>query len=111
MQIEESRHGAVTVIKPIGALAADDAEAFRAAVNEAMERSLGRFVVDASAIPLADSRGLEVLAEASRTLAESGQSLRLCGIGETLREVLELTELAQIIEHYADVQTGVRSFL
>ena len=111
MEIQETRQGAVTVLKPCGALCGPDAEQFKAVVAEVMASSLGRFVVDASAIPLADSRGLEVLAEAADELGQSGQALRLCGTGETLREVLELTDLAACFEHYQDVGTAVRSFL
>jgi hypothetical protein len=49
--------------------------------------------------------------EAGLEQSGRGLALRLCGAGETLREVLELTDLAGMFEHYADVNTGVRSFL
>jgi anti-anti-sigma factor len=111
MDIQEQRQGAVTVIKPIGPLVAADAEQFKQMVEMTLVRSLGRFIVDASAIQYADSRGLEVLAELTRDLQQSGQVLRLCGAGETLREVLELTELHDQFEHFQDVTTAVRSFL
>lgn len=111
MQIEETRQGAVTVIKPIGAIAGDHAQAFLAAIDQAGRRSLGRLVLDASQIMLVDSRGLEALVKASERLGDSGQALRLCGAGETLREVLDLTELTGHFEHYPDVPQGVRSFL
>ncbi len=111
MQIEQNRQGAVTILRPIGALVGPDADAFKAELSAAMASSLGRLVVDASAIPWADSRGLEVLVEASDELAASGQTLRICGAGETLREVLELTDLAGGFEHFGDATTAVRSFL
>lgn len=111
MEIHEQRHGAVTVVKPGGPLRAADAEQFRAFVADVMERSFGRFVIDASAVTLADSRGLEVIAEIAEELAQTGQTLRLCAAGETLREVLELTEIAPQLEHYEDAITAARSFL
>lgn len=111
MQIDEQIQGAVTILKPRGPLVGPDAERFRTVVGEVMDRSLGRFVVDVSALPLTDSRGLEVLVELSERLSETGQSLRLCGAPESLREVLEITELAGHFEHYSDVNTAVRSFL
>ncbi|MCC6679087.1 MAG: STAS domain-containing protein [Phycisphaerales bacterium] len=111
MEIEEQRHGAVTVLRPRGPLIQTDADQFRKRAADVMARSLGRFVVDASGIAYTDSRGLEVLAEVSEELAQGGQVLRLCGAGETLREVLELTELSALFEHYEDVPTAVRSFL
>ncbi len=111
MDIQEQRQGAVTVIKPIGPLVAADAEQFKTAVELTLVRSLGRFVIDATAIQYADSRGLEVLAELTRELHQSGSALKLSGAGETLREVLELTELLDQFEHFQDVNTAVRSFL
>lgn len=111
MEIQETRQGAVTVLKPVGPLVGNDAEQFLREVSEAVTRNLGRLVVDASAVQYTDSRGLEVLAELAQELEQSGQAMRLCATGETLREVLELTGLNDLFEHYADVTTAVRSFL
>jgi anti-sigma B factor antagonist len=111
MEILEQRQGAVTVLKPQGPLAAADAEQFQGRLTETLNASLGRFVVDASEIPYLDSRGLEILLEATERLADSGQSLRLCGANETVREVLDLTDLSKLFEHYQDVNSAVRSFL
>lgn len=111
MEIHEQRHGAVTVLKPQGPLCTADAEDFSRRVGEVMSRTLGRLVVDASGIPYVDSQGLEALVKATEELSEGGRSLRLCGAGETLREVLDLTGLADKFEHYQDINTAVRSFL
>ncbi|HLP84044.1 MAG TPA: STAS domain-containing protein [Phycisphaerales bacterium] len=111
MNIHEQRHGAVTVIKPEGPLTSGDAVIFRQRLGDVMQRSLGRLVVDASAVAFVDSQGLEVLADASDQLSSSGRVLRMCGTTETLREVLDVTGLSEKFEHYADVNTAVRSFL
>lgn len=111
MNIDEQKHGAVTVIKPEGPLVEDDVVPFRQRVNEVRKSAMGRVVVDLSAVSFVDSRGLETLAELSDQMAESGQVLRLCAESETVREVLELTELAGRFEHYEDVNSAVRSFL
>lgn len=111
MEIREQRYGAVTVVKPIGPLVQGDASAFSQRFGQAVTRSLGRVVLDASAMPFVDSGGLEALVEASEQLGESGHGLKLCGASETLREVLDLTDLGSLFEHYADVQDATRSFL
>ena len=67
-------------------------------------------VVDLNAVPFVDSRGLEVLVEANDVLAEGGRSLKLCGVNETIREVLDLTGLAQRFDHFADTNSALRSF-
>lgn len=111
MDIGERREGAVTVIRPVGPLCLGDAEQFRRYCSEVLTRSLGRFVVDASAIPYVDSLGLEALADVADELAQGGQTLRLCGATETVREALELTELAPMFEQFEDTGAAVRSFL
>lgn len=111
MQIQEQKQGAVIVLKPIGPLTADDAEKVKAKLMDVRKASMGRFVVDASAIPFIDSRGLEVLIETHDELSRSGQSLKVCGINETVREVLDLTDVASLVEHFEDAGSAVRSFL
>jgi anti-anti-sigma factor len=111
MEIKEQRHGAVTVLKPVGPLVQADAGDFAERVGRAMVKSLGRFVLDASAVPFVDSAGLEALLEASKELNSNGQLLRLCGVNETVREVLELTDLAARFEYFDDVADATRSFL
>jgi len=110
MDVSESRQGAVTVLRPNGALTTDDTGLFRKRVRDVIARSLGRFVLDTSAVAYVDSDGLEALADLADELAESGQTLKLCGSTDTVREVLDLTGLASSFEHFQDVQDAVRSF-
>jgi anti-sigma B factor antagonist len=110
MQIKEETHGAVTVIGPDSALAQDDADQFKARLAEALSESAGRLVVDLSAVPFIDSRGLEALADANDALAVGGRALKLCGINETIREVLDLTGLAARFDHFDDTNSALRSF-
>ena len=111
MEILEQTQGAVRVLKPRGPLASSDADDFKLRAVGAAAETLGRVLIDTSAVPFADSRGLEVLAELSEELGQSGRSLKLCGTTDTVREVLELTELAGLFEFYEDVNAAIRSFL
>jgi anti-anti-sigma factor len=111
MDIQELRKGAVTVIKPTGALIADDADRLKRVMTDAGAASLGRVVLDASGIPFVDSRGIEALLDVSDELGQAGRALKLSAATATLREALELTGVAESMEFYDDVQTAVRSFL
>ena len=111
MDIQEQRHGAVTVLKPKGALTETEITQFRQHLGRVMSSSLGRVAVDASEMPFVDSAGLEALLEATEQMSRSGQALKLCAANETVREVLDLTELSSQFEHFEDVKTAVRSFL
>lgn len=111
IEIDERRHGAVTVLRPSGSISGEDAGVLLQRIGEAAGRSLGRIVIDASGAPFVDSAGLEALLDAADRMAESGQALKLCAVTETLREALSLTGLARRFEQYEDLQAAVRSFL
>lgn len=111
MNIQQQRQGAVTVLKLEGALTCNDAADFKSRLLKAQRESLGRLVLDASAMPLVDSKGLEAMVEVTQVMEQSGKALKLCAANETLREVLELTGLAGLFEHFEDVNAAVRSFL
>lgn len=111
MDCQRTNVGAVAVLSPRGPLAQDDAERFAPVLQGIIRETYGRVVLDLSGVPLVDSRGLEVLLDATDELASSGRTLRLCGGNELIREVLELTELASQFEYYADAHAAARSFL
>lgn len=111
MEIIEERHGAVTVVKPMGPLVGEDADRLRSHLEETIRRSLGRVIVDGTSVAYVDSNGLETLYDMSDALAASGQTLRLVGVNETVREVFDLTDTASRFECFGDVQSAVRSFL
>ena len=111
MDIQEERKGAITVLRPVGPLVQQDADQFKSRLLQVRSDRLGRFVVDTGSVPYVDSRGLEVLVETNEQMTQSGQALKLCGLNETLREVFDVTELANLFEQYEDVASAVRSFL
>ncbi len=111
MRISEQRSGAVTVLKPEGPIIEVDAVALKQKLMTTLGTTLGRFVIDMSAVPYVDSKGLECLVEVTEEMNRSGQALRLCASNKTLREVLELTDLASHFDHFEDTNTAVRSFL
>lgn len=111
MKITETRQGAIVVLKPEGPLIEQDAAALKERLTRLMTSNLGRFVLDMSAIPYVDSRGLEALVDVTEELAQSGQALRLCAANKTVREVMEITDVAPLFDHFEDSNTAVRSFL
>jgi len=111
MKIQESKQGAVTVLKPTGPLQQADAANFKSVAMRVLERDLGRLLVDMSAMPFVDSQGLEALVDVTEELQKSGQMLKLCTSNKTVREVLTLTGISTMFEHFDDVNAAVRSFL
>ncbi len=111
MEIQTQQRGAVLVVRPSGPLAGPEAETFKAAMEGFVRENLGRVVIDASALPYVDSKGLESLADIAAELARSGKGLKLCAANDTVRQVIELTGLSPQFEHFEDANSAVRSFL
>ncbi|MFK7883798.1 MAG: STAS domain-containing protein [Phycisphaerales bacterium] len=112
MNIEQTKHGAVTVLRPCGAITSEaDATRLRSESFEVLGKTLGRFVIDASEMAFVDSYGLEALVDLTKELGAGGRSLCLCSSGETLREILSITGLISDFSLHEDVQSAVRSFL
>lgn len=105
------QRGAVLVVRPAGPLTAVEADTFKGRIRELIRENLGRVVIDASALPYVDSKGLESLADIAQELAHSGKGLKLCAVNATLQQVIELTGLAPQFEHFEDANSAVRSFL
>ncbi len=111
MEMLTQQRGAVLVVRPNGALTAAEADQFKSRLRELIRDNLGRVVIDASALPYVDSRGLESLADVAQELAQSGKGLKVCAANDTIRQVLDLTGLAPQFEHFEDANSAVRSFL
>ena len=111
MKLHQQRHGAVTLLKPEGPLIETGAAEFEKTSRALLASTLGRFVVDLSAVPYVDSAALEALVGLTELLEDSGKVLKLCGVNKTVRHVFELTELDALFDHFDDVNSAVRSFL
>lgn len=112
MRIETNRHGAVTVVRPDGpVITQEDATLLRTESFNVLGNTLGRFVLDAAEMTFVDSYGLEALVDITTEVSAGGQSLKLCAISDTLREILAITGLTTRFQQFEDVQTAVRSFL
>ena len=111
VDIQTQRQGAVIIVRPEGALAAPDAEQLKRTLLDQSTASLGRVVLNLEAVPFVDSRALEVFVDVTEQLGVGGQVLKLCGVNKTVREVLELTDLTGLFDHFEDANTAVRSFL
>jgi len=111
MKVAIEQCGGVAVIKPEGPITWANAEEFESETIETMGTNLGRIVVDASSMSYVDSKGLGVLVELSQELGQRGKSLKLRHVNNTVQQVIELTGLRPLFEHFEDINSAVRSFL
>ncbi|MBT3200748.1 MAG: STAS domain-containing protein [Phycisphaerales bacterium] len=101
MNIDQEYHDGVTVVIPHESLVGEDAEQFGQALTTVLAEDPRDVIVDATNIAQIDSKGLEMLVDATEQLIRSGRVLKLTAADQTLREILELTEIASLFE-YAD---------
>lgn len=107
MEVMEQRRGEAVVFKPRGPLVGEDADALGRRLAKALGQNFRVVVLDASEVPFVDSRGLEVLLDATEQLIRSGQALKVAAANDRLREVLELTGLASLFEQFHRVDEAL----
>src|SRR5918998_1609118 len=111
MKIHEQLQGAVIILKPEGPLVELDAAVVKQRLLQTLNATLGRFVVDMSAIPYVDSKGLEVLAEVTEEMGRSGQALRMWGTKKPAGGGGERTPGASLSDPSRAPTPAVRIFL
>lgn len=109
MKVDEQQHDGVKVLLPQGPLVGADADYLESHFVRVLNENHKAVVLDISGVPYVDSRGLEVLVEATERLIRSGRALKLCGVNDMLREVLDLTEVASMFEQFEDVVAALGS--
>ncbi|MGP1272672.1 MAG: STAS domain-containing protein [Phycisphaerales bacterium] len=110
MQIDEHQQAAVTVVTPRGALTGDEAGVLLSRLRVVVRQCAGRCVLDLTHVPYLDSQGLEAIVDISEEMSRVARSLKIAAANETLREVLDVTEVAAMCDQYDDVGAAVRSF-
>jgi len=109
MKIAEQSQAGTVVLQPTGFIGGEDADRLGQRLTELIEASQERIVVDLAMVTAVDSRALEVLVEATEKLIRSGKVLVLASPSETIREVLDLTEVASMFEQHDDLGPAMGS--
>ena len=111
MKIHTTSTGAVTFVKPHGPILKEDGQSLCDCASMHIREQLGRVVLDLEDVPYMDSEGLEALVSLEERFGSCGRVLKLCHVGETLREVFEITGCLDAVEFFDDPQSAARSFL
>ena len=109
MKIDREQYEDMTMIIPQDSLVGDDALQLGGILTTVLDENPQDVMVDVSKVTQIDSKGLEVLADATEQLIRSGRALKLVAADETLREILELTELASLFEYSDSVDHATES--
>ncbi len=83
----------IVIVSVDGQLIVGNRQELKNLVHEALDRGGRKFVIDCTRTGYIDSSGLGALVSMSRKVRETGGELRIAGLNEDLRALLELTKL------------------
>jgi len=109
MKTQNTAVPSVPVLRPRQLLAGADADTLATQIIELAHKGSVDVVLDCTSVGFIDSHGLEVLVDAAERLIRDGRTLKLAGLNPTLREVLDLTELASLFELHETVASATGS--
>jgi anti-sigma B factor antagonist len=111
MRISEREVGAVTVIDLKGeAKARGQYEGFQRIVQHHIEAGRRHFIVNLAACTWIDSAGLGELIRSFTQVMRQGGELKLACAPEKIRNILDVTNLTQVIELFETESAAVSSF-
>jgi anti-sigma B factor antagonist len=100
----------VTVVTCQGRiLFGDEASALRQELKRALGSSR-KIVLNLSAVSYIDSGGLGTLVGVYSSARAAGADIKLCGLGQRLRDVLQVTKLVTVFEVYDSEAAAVAAF-
>jgi anti-sigma B factor antagonist len=109
MEIAISRHGAVTMARPVGArLDALAALGFKDQMQAVIEEAGQRVVLDLSEVMFLDSSGLGAVVAVRRFL-RAGQVMELAALSGTVARVFRLTRMDTVFTIHAGVDDALRA--
>lgn len=111
MKIEQSQQGTVTVLTPVGALVDDEREQFEEVLEKLLSGGRVKVIIDMNSVPFVESKGLEMLLDASERAVSRGGGIRITNPSDIVRDILLATRLNAKIELHQELADARRSLL
>jgi anti-sigma B factor antagonist len=110
LKIESKQVGDITVISCQGRIVfGDEATTLRTRLKETLNASR-RIVLNLSGVAYIDSGGLGTLVGVYSSARSAGADIKLAGIGQRIRDVLQITKLVTVFEAYDTEQEAIAAF-
>ncbi len=107
IQVEPTTKSNVMLVRLTGRLDAAASTEFEDACTRAFAAGARDLVLDLSQLRYVSSAGLRVILSAAKTLQAKGGTLRLAGLGGTVREVFEICGFSGLFAQYESVEAAV----
>jgi len=110
LKIETRPENAVTVVSCSGRITfGDEAMALRESIKKILVESR-QVVLNLSGVSYIDSGGLGTLVGVYSSARAAGADIKLTGLGQRLRDVLQITKLVTVFEVYDTEQQAIDAF-
>jgi len=110
LKIETRQANGVTVVACQGRIVfGDEANALRESLK-AVLHSARHIVLDLSGVSYIDSGGLGTLVGAYSSARSAGADIKLTGLGQRVRDLLQITKLVTVFETYDTQQEAIAAF-
>jgi len=111
MKVRTQDYNDVTVVELQGELDADFTELLQDTITDIVTKHKVGVVLDMSAVGFIDSQGLELLLWVRDYCHQNKTQLRLAGLDENCAKILEITNLENEFDRYAELAEAVKSFV
>ncbi|MBN2590250.1 MAG: STAS domain-containing protein [Sedimentisphaerales bacterium] len=110
MKVKIQDYNDVTVIEMQGELDSDASEIFEKNIADIISQNKSNIVLDMSGVGFIDSRGLSVLLWVRDYCVQNRRELRLAGLDENCKRILEITRLDSEFDLHSELAEAVKSF-
>ena len=110
MGFSKTLNDGVAILKVEGQLIVGNRQELKGMVQEGLDQGERKFVIDCTQTGYIDSSGLGALVSLSRKVREQGGELRIAGLNEDLRALIELTKLDTLFHISPTADDAVASF-
>ena len=109
MKMHFEEHRSAVVLRLEGEFTHEDVDVFRRRCQEWLERNVGAWIVDGSAMERIDSAGLESLLWLADELRRAAGRLRLAALGDLVAKAMIVTRLDRRFEIHDTIESAARS--
>ena len=111
MKIQTQEYNDVIVVEMQGEFTAEFCKNFRDSLSSVVASRCGAVVLDMTSVGFLDSKALEEILWLDDFCHENTTQLKLAGLDENCRKILELTRLGPRFDTYNELSEAVKSFV
>lgn len=111
MHFVENKVGSVLILTVKGNLVQkDETDKLQARILGILEKKINNIVIDLKNVSMITSLGIGGIIRALRTVRDQKGEMKLSGVNISVKKVLEITKLSEIIEIFDTADEAIKSF-